>query len=715
MFTKRIFHRGTAEHPESRGRFTWIGRLMHVRRATVDPLVTEGMADADFESSWRVRLKRRASLIGCFLVVWFAVIEGRLVHLQVIQHDDLMARAEANQQRTIKPDAPRGAIVDRHGTILAYTVDADAIAADPTLITDVAGTVAAVCGALRDCDQKERADLTARLSTRKRFAFIRRSRALSSEQVERVASLKLPGVVLTNDTRRYYPQYELAAQVLGYVKGDNDGGAGVEYTRNEDVRGTPGLEIVSVDPRERRLEARVERVALPGANIELTIDLGLQHIAERELKAGVDANHARGGTVVIMDPHTGEILAMANYPTYNPNTFAQFSADDRRNRATQDIYEPGSTFKIVTASAAIEEGVVSPNDLIDTNPGYFTIPGRKPIRDTHEYGVLSFTDVIVKSSNVGAIKVGLRVGPERLAQYVRRFGFGQTLSPDFAGQSAGIWNPSHLDQSSLASMSMGYQIGVTPLQMVTAASAVANGGLLYEPHLVRAVVRNGVREAVAPKVVRRAITAETAATLTSMMEGVVERGTATAAALDNYSVAGKTGTAHKLVGPRYSDTDYNASFVGFAPSRSPKYAVLVLIDTPRAGTYYGGTVAAPVFKRIAEAALARAAVTPTINPRPSIAINAQSGTLPSHADDLNPAPVRASVGGPNLMPDVRGLSARQALRLLSMAGLKVRVNGIGFVSRQLPAPGEPVDPGSVASVTLDRTLDERTVSTGSGL
>ena len=255
-----------------------------------------------------------------------------------------------------------------------------------------------------------------------------------------------------------------------------------------------------------------------------------------------------------MDPHTGEILALANYPTFNPNADGQFSEDERRNRAMQDVYEPGSTFKIVTASAAIEEGVLTPTDLIDCSPGFIKIGGRKPITDTHNYGVLTFEDVIVKSSNVGAIKAGLRLGAERLSRYVQRFGFGEAISSrDFPGESRGHRSTTISTRARIASMSMGYQISVTPMQMAAAASAVANGGELLEPHIVRAVVRDGRREEVAPKVLRRAIAPDTAATLTTIMEGVVERGTAKAAQLDRYQVAGKTGTAKKLVDGEYAD------------------------------------------------------------------------------------------------------------------------------------------------------------------
>ena len=369
-------------------------------------------------------------------------------------------------------------------------------------------------------------------------------------------------------------------------------------------------------------------LATAGSSLELTIDTYLQHMAERELHAGVIANRAAGGTVIIMNPRTGEILAMANEPTFDPNAYRDSNDLARRNRAVQDLYEPGSTFKVVTASAAIEEHVMPVDAPIDVSSGLIKI-GSRVVHDDHRYGTLSFADVIVKSSNVGAIKIGFKLGTERLSDFVKRFGFGRASSPDFPGENSGIvWNPAKWTDSALASVSMGYQIGVTPLQMVAAVSAIANGGELVEPRVVGAVYRDSRRYPVTPKVVRRAISTETAATLTTIMEGVVERGTAKAAQIPGYTVAGKTGTAHKLVDGHYSKSDYNASFVGFIPSRNPAVAIIVVTDSPHAGTYYGGSVSAPIFKRIAEATMRRLAIPPSIDPAPAVLVAARGWWRP---------------------------------------------------------------------------------------
>jgi cell division protein FtsI (penicillin-binding protein 3) len=422
----------------------------------------------------------------------------------------------------------------------------------------------------------------------------------------------------------------------------------------------------------------------------------------------VQENRADGGVAVVMDPATGEILALANWPTFNPNIYRRSAEKDRRNRAVQDLYEPGSTFKIVTASAALEQKLVRPDDFIDASGGSIRF-GARVIRDTRDYGVISFTDVIVKSSNVGAIRVGLRLGPERLGLYVNRFGFGRPSSPDFPGESPGIvWDPSKLTDSALASVSMGYQIGVTPLQMAAALSAVANGGELVEPRVVRAVVRNGVRTTVPRKTRGRVIAPDVAATLTVIMEGVVERGTATLAQIPGYPIAGKTGTAAKLVNGRYSTSDYNASFVGFVPSRKPAFAIVVVMDSPHGRNgYYGGLVSAPVFKRIASAALRQYGIPPAAGPdQPLLVVRreetSEQQTISGPAEPPAIVPVAGEAGLRSVVPDVRGLSAREALQTLTKLGLTVRLHGDGVVIAQEPEAGTAIDLESSAAVWLGR-------------
>lgn len=651
---------------------------------------------------WRPTLRRRLAVTAALLLAWVIGIEARLVVLQVFEHDSLAARAERQQMRTVPAPAKRGEIFDRRGRLLAYSVDADTIYAVPTEIADVPATVTALCGAL-DCSKKERDQLAERLSRQRAFVYVKR-RATPPEAA-RVGALALDGIGFMKESRRFYPNRELAAHALGFVGLDNVGLHGIEAAYDTIVRGHAGTLLIQTDARHQAF-SRLERTPTSGGAIELTIDDRLQYILERELAAGVTENRADAGAAVILDPHTGEILAMASWPTFNPNDYNASSENAQRNRAVQDLYEPGSTFKIVTASAAFEEHIVTPQTLIDTTGGTISF-GSSVVHDTHDYGVLSFTDVIVKSSNVGAIKVGLRLGPERLGLYVNRFGFGRPSSGDFPGENPGIvWNPARLTERALASMSMGYQVGVTPLQMAAAVSAVANGGTLYEPRLLRAVVRDGVRTRVVPKAVRRAIQPETAATLTSIMEAVVTDGTGKAARLPGFTVAGKTGTAAKLVNGHYSTSSYNASFVGFVPSRDPVLTIVVVVDTPRALGHTGGVAAAPIFSRIAQAALRQLGVAPTIDPAPPVLVArhderpAPSGTAVVSATGPVESPLPAT--DPTVMPDLRGRSAREALRSLGRLGLVAQMHGAGVVLDQDPRPGAPLVAGTTCTLTLSR-------------
>jgi len=656
---------------------------------------------------WRPILKRRVVIVAVLLALWVTGIEAKLVYLQIFQRADLAARAERQQERTLPSPAKRGDIVDRRGRVLATSVDADTIYAVPTEVDNAADAAERICGALGDCDAKDRQSIAEKLGQQRAFAYVKRQ--VSPDQAQRVAALNLDGIGFMKESKRFYPNKELAAHLLGWVGIDNKGLSGLEYTYDPQIRGKAGTISVHTDAR-RHAFSRFERPPTAGSSVELTIDEYLQHIAERELHAGVTQNRAAGGTAIIMNPHTGEILAMANEPTFNPNAYRDSSETERRNRAVQDLYEPGSTFKVVTASAAIEEKVMPIDTMIDTNPGVIHIAGRpKPITEAshHNYGVLSFEDVIVKSSNIGAIKIGLRVGTERLSKYVGLYGFGHPVSPDFPGESPGIvWNPSKWTESALASVSMGYQVGVTPLQMVTAISSVANGGELIEPRVIRAVYRDGRRYAVQPKIVRRTISADTAATLTGIMEGVVDRGTAKLAQMPGFTVAGKTGTAAKLVNGRYSTSDYKASFVGFVPSRNPVIAIIVVTDSPHGGPTTGGPVSGPVFKRIAEATLRYLGVGPSINPPSPVLVarhDEDVGRVPTNGARASDAVVSLVADGPpGTVPDLRGMSAREAVRALVKRGMNARVSGDGFVVSQMPAAGAPLESDAVCRLVLER-------------
>jgi cell division protein FtsI (penicillin-binding protein 3) len=658
--------------------------------------------------NWRQTVKRRVAVAAAVFTLWTIGIEARLFYLQVVSHADLLSRAEKQQLRTTTLPAKRGEIVDRRGRLLAYSVDADTIYAVPYEIENAPKTAAALCRVLDDCSRKEQQSLAERLSADRPFAYVRRR--VSPLEARKVAALELSGIGFIKESRRFYPNKELAAHLLGYVGLDNVGLGGLEAAYDNVIRGKEGRLIAHTDARRQTFGARLEKAPTSGGSLELTIDEQLQYIAERELRAGVLEKRADGGAAIVMDPHTGEILALANWPTFNPNDFNAANEVARRNRAVQDIYEPGSTFKVVTVAAALEEKVLPVDAIIETGPGIFRL-GNRVIDEFegHNYGTLSLTDVIVKSSNVGAVKIGLKIGAERFGLYAQRFGFGKPTSPDFQGESPGIlWPASKLNDSGIASMAMGYQVGVTALQMAGAMSAIANGGTWIEPRVVRAVVREGTRTVVTPRTRRRVISNATALQMLPILEAVVERGTAKLARLANYTVAGKTGTADKLVNGRYVSHLQNVSFIGFVPSRSPALTIIVMIDTPRVGSDTGGVVAAPIFQRIAAASLRYLGVPPDVYPAAPVLVarapQPQAAVVtPIAARAVPPVvpPVTVDARGP-LVPDVRGLSARDALRTLAQLGLTARLEGQGLVVEQTPAAGAELEPGGSCTLVLAR-------------
>jgi cell division protein FtsI (penicillin-binding protein 3) len=411
-----------------------------------------------------------------------------------------------------------------------------------------------------------------------------------------------------------------------------------------------------------------------------------------------------------MDPFNGDILAMANAPTFNPNDVGASPAEARQNRAALQIYEPGSTFKLVTASASLAERHTSFTRMYDCGNGQIRF-GNQVVRDVHSYSALSFQDVFMKSSNVGAIRIGMELGPEVMSRYVSRFGFGEKNAHDIPHQRVGFVdrNMASFKERALASVSMGYQIGVTPLQMVAAYASIANGGELISPRLVRAVVSDGKRTEVPKTVIRRTVSPDVAAQVTSILERVVSKdGTAKAAMIDGYTIAGKTGTAQKIINGRYSHSDHVGSFVGFLPSRNPRVVILAVIDNARTIKSFGGVVAAPLFKTVAEATLRHIGVAPNVNAGPPVLVAANGAPPPAEpvayrsASVMQPEIDLAAREG--VMPDVRGLSAREALRVLARVGVEARITGDGFVATQGITPGTPLERGRVCALVLRRQL-----------
>jgi cell division protein FtsI (penicillin-binding protein 3) len=536
----------------------------------------------------------RALLVAAVIGFWMLVVAARLVYLQVSQHEGLVGRARQQQQNAIETTPQRGNLLDRHGRELARSIQTVSLFVDPYQLKpeDLQCTASALAGALGENEKDLTQGLQAAQTENKRFVWI--ARRLDVEKANPLIALKLPGLGSILEPKRYYPNASLASHILGFVGLDGQGLAGVEQSYNEKISGEPGRLFLERDATGKPYES-YEIAAKQGQTVVLTIDQAIQYQTERALQNAVQNSRAKSGAAIVLDPRTGEILALANAPSFDPNNVSAFPAQHRSNWALQNIYEPGSTFKIVAFSAALEKGLGKPDDKIDCQMGAITVAGRV-IHDHHPFGTLTLTQALEKSSNVAAIKLGLRVGNESMYDYMTRFGFGSKTGIELPGETSGIlrkverWQP-----SSIGSLAMGQEIGVTPVQMVAAFGTLANDGLRIAPHLIREI-RNSAEAVVytAQPEQHRVVSPATAVALRGMLEGVTLNGTAKKAQLDGYSAAGKTGTAQKI-DPKtraYSSTKFVGSFVGFAPVSNPQVVIIVVIDEP-AGAYHGGDVAAP--------------------------------------------------------------------------------------------------------------------------
>ena len=623
---------------------------------------------------------RRLLYVFAFLAAWGVVVVARLVQVQLVRHDDYVTKAQRQQERTLLLNPVRGSILDTRERVLAESIAAESIYADPQAIADKRA-VAKALAKIRGIGLTAR-ELEAKLRGANSFAWI--ARQLPLEVTSEVRKLRLPGIYFLEAHRRTYPRSMLGANVIGYVGVDGDGLAGIEHSFDGYVKGTPGKVTLLKDARKGIYLVGGDGANRPrdGQHVVLTIDSVIQFIAERALKTAVEKHRAAGGSAIVMDPNTGEILAMASAPTFDPNRFGEFSPAAWKNRSVQDLYEPGSTFKVITAAAGLEEGLVTPSQVLDCGNGEITI-ANITIRehDGHRYQMLSFEDVIVNSSNVGTVRVGLALGQDRFHQWIRRFGFGDKTGLPLPGESPGLLRRTQRwTQVSPASISIGQEIGVTPLQIIRAVSAVATGGEMVEPRIVKRVVDdegNIVYEPQPHKPVR-VMSEKTAAVLNEILKNVVTRGTGTNAALADHVVAGKTGTAQKSFGRGgYIDGRYVGSFIGYVPADRPRLAILVVIDEPRL-EHYGGTVAAPAFREIAEGTLRYLGVAPSL-PSRSIGVRA-----PLLAAFSQPGTAAGPASG---VPDLRGLDARAAIARAVSSGLVVRTIGSGVVTSQDPEPG----------------------------
>ncbi len=556
------------------------------------------------------RNQRRVTIAKLLFLVFFLVIGGRAMQLQLLQGDKLMRLGQRQHLKEWIVLPKRGALFDRSGEPLALSMESQSVYARPHRVQDADDLSRSLAQILK----LRLGDVKEKITAEKSFVWIKRQ--VTSAEAEKIQALNADGIGMFYEPNRHYPQGQLAGQLIGFVGRDSEGLEGLELKYNDYIRGETGSSVTERDALGRRVMVQgVEGLHIPpGSDIHLTLDSAIQHMAEKELETSIIKYRAKAGVAIVVEPFTGEVLAMANYPSFDPNNYSKESAEQRRNRAVTDSFEPGSTFKTITAAAALEEGVVGKDDLFYCEMGKYPYAG-KIIHDTHPHGWLSFAKILQVSSNIGFTKVAEKLKKERFFKYIERFGFGEPTGIDVPGEASGLLRKadrwSNID---LATHSFGQGLSTTPMQMVMAYAAVANGGFLMRPFVVRRAVgpKGDVLLENQPHVVRRVISEKTATLLASILQDVTtEGGTGVMANLEGFDVAGKTGTAQKAdpVHGGYAAKKRVASFVGFVPANNPRLVALVLIDEPEVNVY-GGVVAAPVFRNIAQGALRHLAVAP---------------------------------------------------------------------------------------------------------
>jgi cell division protein FtsI (penicillin-binding protein 3) len=542
----------------------------------------------------------RLYLLGGILLFWCLAICGRLIYLQIFRYGSFAKQAEHQQQREIPLSPKRGVIYDRAGHEMAMSVLVDSAFAVPSEVKDLPTAISLITRITGEDHNVVLADCR----SHKTFCWV--ARKADDESIERIKSLRLQGIHFQKEPKRFYPARDLAAQVVGTVGMEDTGLSGIEHAFDDDLRGRAGKMFISVDAR-RQWFSDVEKQPEPGENIVLTIDKNIQYIAEKELDQAIHDTQAIAGTVIVENPRTGEILALANRPTFNPNLRKQITPGALTNRAVSYVYEPGSTFKLVTISAALEEKLTNPDEIFDCQMGSIVYNGMR-IRDSKPHGLLPVWGVLAESSDVGAIKIALRLGEDRFYKYIRAYGFGQQTGIELPGETRGLTKPvSRWSKVSIAAISMGQEIGISPIQLSALISTFANDGVWVAPRIVAGKLQpQGTPQTVSfhPGESHRVISSYTAAQMRAMMQKVVLEGTGRKAILEGYSSAGKTGTAQKVdpATGAYSKTKYIGSFAGFAPVNNPQIVVAVILDSA-VGLHQGGQVSAPVFHRVTQQVL----------------------------------------------------------------------------------------------------------------
>ncbi len=661
----------------------------------------------------------RLALIIVGITLWFCAITARLIQLQVLKHQDFVQLALKGQIAIRSVLAPRGIIYESHMDELATCTTVSTVVAEPRRIRDIQSAVQS----LADILEMDSEELDIRLKDPARQVFQIVKRRISPKAEERIAQLGIEGVYLVEESMRVFPNRELASHVLGFVNMNGDGGAGLELQYDKELKGTPGVISFDVDARGRSFKGKVEKPPRQGHSLVVSLDKSIQYVAARELAAGVEKARAAAGTAIVMESDTGRILALANYPDFNSNSYNEVAADFWRNRAVSDIFEPGSTFKVVVATSALEAGLARPGEVIDCQMGSITI-GKHIFHDHKPYGLLTFSQILELSSNVGAAKLGLRLGEQRLYAALRTFGFGSRTGVDLPGEIIGlVRNWRQWSGLSIGAISFGQEVGVTSLQILTAINAIANGGYRIRPTIVdRVIDENGDLLRIIVPEKTRIMRPETAAVIREAFEGVVLRGTGRHAALEGYRAAGKTGTAQKIINGHYSNTKYTASFIGFAPLPNPRLTILVQIDEPK-GAIYGGDVSAPIFQKITQQALLLLHVPPdqSMPPlpklNPALAANISEDFLPN-ATPVVPIMALNSGNGEAMadddaimvrvgtetveVPDFHGMPKRKVLDRCMEVGIQLQASGSGVAIFQVPPAGTKIPAGDACQVTFAR-------------
>jgi stage V sporulation protein D (sporulation-specific penicillin-binding protein) len=645
-----------------------------------------------------VILQRRMVIFLSVLLGMVLILLGRIGWLQFVNGERMTAKMAIQVKDSKVLQSPRGTIYDRNGRELAISSLTKSLYANPSEIKDPDAIVPLLATLL----EMKPEDVREKLTAGGQFIWLKRmiEPAVAQKIQTAIKEADIKGLGFLEESKRYYPNDNLAAQVLGFVGTDDIGLDGMEMALDKVIKGKSVEHSVDTDSRGTPIFKSIFTFTPPkqGKNVYLTLDSAIQFIVEQSLDKAMITNKPRGATVIVMNPHTGEILAMANRPTYNPNQFYKYSDQEWKNRAVAYNYEPGSTFKSIVSAAALQEGKLTPEERF-TDAGFVEVSGRRIQNWSGEsYGNISFVEVIKQSINTCFVQIGMRLGAYKLTEYAKSFGFGKATGIELPGEEEGLlFDPKDMRDSDVATMSIGQSIAVTPLQLITAVSAIANEGVLLKPHIIKEI-RNAdgsIDQEVTTQTVRQAITPETARILTGLMEKVVSEGGGKKAFVKGYRFAGKTGTAEKLQdnGSGYSAGRYVASFVGFGPVEDPQVAVLVVLDDPQ-GVYYGGEIAAPIAGEILGQIMRHLAIYPQITyqvPSPK--------ETPQAVRDVSKE-IKAPPGKV-VVPNVTGKSIREASEKITQVGLSVVPIGTGVAARQSIAENTIVDAGTEITIYFE--------------